>query len=427
MEENEESIVNFFSLLGTIIPNSNEFIDSNNDKFVDNKGIDHSLINNKISKIERTIDNIKSKCSLNDILYINCDNERKDGDFDDDINAEKRYLEIIKKIPDIHEVKEAISSGCLDQEDFEILVFFFKSLIELCKPENITIMLCNNSDNKKDFQLESPINNLKGDNNDFSDIIYKKNSIFPQSIRLIFSTIIKFGNSVNSSYVLFQICNYVVEALIGCSWSDDNLLSWFSRPALSDLLITLSSSDNREELTDKDEITLHKIKQCCNYCHIKSVVLSSIFTKVIEVLKIIENSESDDIITISLIDNISICFSISIYLISKYHPSCYNIQINSINDKAFKSWWSIKYDIFNLTQFNNSKNKNIKNFTIYKLTRIFFNKLDSSHLNLKRISTKSHIMKSVSNNKPSNYKYFCNENLYKNIKLDLPNSLFGFI
>ncbi|KAK6589457.1 hypothetical protein RS030_203210 [Cryptosporidium xiaoi] len=430
MEENEDSIIDFFSLLSNIIPNSNEFVNPNIDKLEDSQKDEHendSLKKEKFNKLEKVISEIRSKCSLNDVFNITYDNTCGNSDFFDGINAEQRYLEILEKIPDIHEVREAISSGCLDQEDFEIIVIFFKSIIELCKPENITMMLFDNSDNKRNNQLVSTTNNVSDDDDNFDNIIYKKNSIFPYSIRVIFSTIIKSGNSVNSRYVLFQICNHVVETLIGCNWNDYNILSWFSRPALSEVLVTLTNNDNEQELIDKNEVSISKRKQSCNSCQIKSVVLSSILTKLAEVFKIIENSDDDNIITINLVDNISLCFSISIQIISQYHPSCYNIQINSTNDNGFKSWWLIKPEIFNLIKFNKTTNKNINNSNIYQLSKFLFYKLDSSHLNLRRTSTKSHLIKSVSYNNSSPTGYFCNDNLYANIKLDLPDSLFGFI
>ncbi|CUV07509.1 unnamed protein product [Cryptosporidium hominis] len=395
-EENEDSIVDFITILTSVVQDSNEFLNE------DQKKVTKEKIK---SGILRTI-NSRSSLSLIDFDY----------------NKENNFNSLINQIPDILEIRDAISTGCIDLDDFEVLTRTFKSITEMCRPENISIFINKNIESTqksqnyfatKEFIYENSINEASW---------HEKKSLFPSFILSMFDMITKYSHFFNIRIVMFQICREIANILINCNWKDDNVLTWLSRPVLSDLIISLANCTQEGDVSEPNE-NIQKRKQSCSSCYIREAILSSIFSKVLETFNIIsKNKLLNGVIEINIIDNFSLCFSISNHIIQQYHPNCYLEQVNSNSEKGYKSWWALKSEIFNLIQM--TKQSCNKDFvTLTQISLYFLNQIDSSHLTLKRISTKNQLYKNLSLNKQISNGCFFNEYLYGNIEVDLPACL----
>ncbi|KAH8582354.1 uncharacterized protein ELE39_003133 [Cryptosporidium sp. chipmunk genotype I] len=398
-EENEDLIVDFITVLTSVVQDSNELLNE------DQKKVTKEVIE---SGILGTINSRSSLCLI-----------------DFDYNKENNFNSLISQIPDIQEIREAISTGCIDLDDFEILIRTFKSITEICRPENISILINKNTESSQKAQNYATTKNLSHENSINEALWSGKKSLFPSFILSMFDMITKYSYFSNIRMVMFQICREIANTLINCNWKDDNVLTWLSRPALSDLLISLANCSQEGDISESNENNPQKRKQCCSSCHIREVILSSILSKVLETFNIIrKNNPLSGTIEINVIDNLSLCFSISNHIIQQYHPNCYLEQVNSSSEKGYKSWWTLKSEIFNLIQTTKHSNKDF--VTLAQISLYFFNKLDSSHLTLKRISTRNQLYKNLSLNKQISNECFFSEYLY-NVEVDLPACLHSIL
>lgn len=394
-EEDEDSIVDFITILTSVVHDSKELFSEGHRK-ITKESIESGILG--------TI-NSRSSLSVIDFNY-----------------KENNFNFLINQIPDIQEIREAISSGCIDLDDFEILIKTFKSITEMCRPENISILINKNNISQK-YQNYAIPKELSSENSINETSILEKKSLFPSFIIAMFDMITKYAHFSNIRMVMFQICREIVNTLISCNWKDDNVLTWLSRPALSDLLISLADYGLECDISEFNENNPQKKKQCCSPCYIKEVILSSILSKVVETFNILrKNNLVNGSIDINIIDNFSLCFSISNHIIQQYHPNCYSEQVNSNSEKGYKSWWILKSELLNLIQTaRHSYNKDIVMLT--QILLYFLNQIDSSHLTLKKISTKNHLYKNLSLNKQIPNRCFFNEYLYGNVEVDLPACL----
>ncbi|OII75175.1 uncharacterized protein cubi_03191 [Cryptosporidium ubiquitum] len=396
-EENEDSIVDFIAVLTSVIQDSKELFNEDDRKFA-KESIESGILGT-----------INSRSSLSTIDF--------------DLNKENNFHFLINQIPDIQEIREAISTGCIDLDDFEILIRAFKSITEMCRPENISILINKNIESSHKPQNYIIPKEVSYENNVNQTLWLEKKSLFPPFVIAMFDMITKYAHFPNIRMVMFQICREIANTLINCNWKDDNVLTWLSRPALSDLLISLADCNIENDISELNENNQQKRKQCCSPCYIREVILSSILSKVLETFSILrKNNSLNGNIDINIIDNFSLCFSISNHIIQQYHPNCYLEQVDSNSEKGYKNWWTLKSEILNLIQTaKHSHNKDIIMLT--QISLYFFNQLDSSHLTLKRISTKNHLYKNLSLNKQIFNGCFFNEYLYGNVEVDLPACL----
>ncbi|KAJ1611759.1 putative coiled coil-containing protein [Cryptosporidium canis] len=244
-QENEDSIVDFIATLASVIQDSAEILDRD-----EGRGSRELFLSGIVSNI-----GLRSSLSA-----LDCG-----------LNLENNYACLISKIPDIQDIREAISTGFIDIDDFDVLIRTFKPIIEMCRPENISVLLQNGGQGLQKPPLNSIPRDLYCENGMKEAPWPGKRSLFPPFILAMLDSITKHANHSNIRLVMFQICREIVGALISCGWKDDDVLTWLSRPALSDLLISLAECGPESDPTEPSQGGLAKKKSCCSSCHIKDL------------------------------------------------------------------------------------------------------------------------------------------------------------
>lgn len=398
-QENEDSIVDFIVTLASVIQDSREVFEQDQKK------------ESKEQVWSGVLESIRSRSSL---CAIDCD-----------LSEEGSCGRLVGKMPDLQEVREAVSTGLLDADDFEVLVRTFEPIIEMCRPENISILLAK----RREGDSQRPLSNAASRDPLCESSLGEaprpeKRSLFPPLVIATLETIAKHAGNSNIRLAMFQICRGIAGSLINCGWKDDNALTWLSRPALSDLIVSLADCGSEGEAPEASESGLSKKKLPCPSCHIREVVLSSILSKLLETLNTLRmNGSACGSVQIHMVDNFALCFSISNHIIHQYHPSCYLEQVNSGSERGYKGWWILKSELFSLIHHTRHAPGCKDAAVLSQLSLYFFNQLDSSHLTLKKVSTKGHLYKNLSLNKQIHNGCFFNEYLYGNAEVDLPASL----
>lgn len=399
--ENEDSIVDFIATLASVIQDSREAFKE------EERRDDKELVWSRI------LESIRLRSSL--------------GEIDCVLSEEGDYSWLASKMPDLQDIREAVATGFIDVDDFEVLVRTFEPIIEMCRPENISILLNRKRQGDSQRTQSNAIPRNSVCEGSMGEAPWpEKRSLFPPFVIATLETITKYASNLNIRLAMFQIGREIVNALINCGWKDDNALTWLSRPALSDLLISLADCGSSEgEAAEMSQGNLpSKKKLPCHSCHIREVILSSILSKLMETLNTLRvNSSANGSVQIHVVDNFTICFSISNHIIQQYHPNCYLEQVSSGSEKGYKSWWILKSELFSLIQ-HTKRTSGCKDVVVLsQLSLYLFNQLDSSHLTLKKISTKGHIYKNLSVNKQIRNGCFFNEYLYGNAEVDFPACL----
>ncbi|KAJ1614317.1 putative coiled coil-containing protein [Cryptosporidium canis] len=227
-QDNEDSIVDFIATLASVIQDSGEILDRD-----EGRGSRELLLSGIVS-------NIGLRSSL--------------GALDCGLNLENNYACLISKIPDIQDIREAISTGFIDIDDFDVLIRTFNPIIEMCRPENISVLLQNGGPGLQRPPLNSIPRDLSCENGMKEAPWPGKRSLFPPFILAMLESITKHANHSNIRLVMFQICREIVGALISCGWKDDDRSNGAEpgRPGQKEVvLLLLPYQGRRSELHPK--------------------------------------------------------------------------------------------------------------------------------------------------------------------------------
>ncbi|OII77542.1 hypothetical protein cand_017020 [Cryptosporidium andersoni] len=395
MEDSETTIVDFISTIASVIKYAKEEDFYKDERSTKELG-DAQFFENLMRLVQRC-------CKLNQLFSIN--------------NDVQQYSDIMNSIPNIHEIRSILTNNYHDEDDLEILINFFKSIIKLCDSNNIVFLLESGNEKIANNNIDSPEIYLNPIIRQHS----RNMSIFPNYLIRIFNNIRSCLSNPNIRYIIFFISKYAIDTLVNTNWECFNISSWFSRPVLADFLMMISC-DYEETINEETLLSSHFSNICPN-CYAKGIVINVIFQKILSETLLLYKDYMQPI-NISFwqkIDNIVLCFGIIIRLINMYHPQCYLHQLNKAEDQIFYNWWITKTNLgkhlFNTDRIYDNQYTNVIN-----MVKNFYNQIDSAHMKLKKSTNKNQFMNNFSTIQ-SSYGEFSGDALFGRVKIDLPISI----
>ncbi|KAL7067972.1 hypothetical protein ACR3K2_15770 [Cryptosporidium serpentis] len=396
MTDSETAIVDFISTIASVIKHAKEE-DFYKDECSTKELGDAQFFRNIMRLVQR-------RCKFSQLFSIS--------------NDVQQYSDIISSIPNIHEIRSILTNNYHDEDDLEILINFFKSIIKLCDSNNIVFLLESGNEKIANNTIDSPKIYL---NPIINGQHLRNMSIFPDCLIRIFNNVRSCLSNPNVRYIIFFISKYATDTLVNTNWECFNISSWLSRPALADFLMMISC--DYEETVNEETLLSSDFSNICPNCYAKGIVINVIFQKILfETLTLYK----DYIQPINIpfwhkVDNIALCFGIITRLVSMYHPQCYLHQLNKAEDQIFYNWWITKTNLgkhlFNTNRIYDHQYTNVVN-----MIKIFYNQIDSAHIKLKKSTNKSQLMNNFSTLQ-SSYGEFSGDALFGRVKIDLPISI----